>query len=345
MPRSRQQTLTLSPGGQYPFSVTFSPTSIGLKTATLRITSNDPDESVMEIVLTGKGTDSIFTASNTPMVAGVVIQTINLLGLATDLNSLSSIGNNIINGKLSTPNPGYSTLMFKSNSFSLPSWACEGGGTVSISPTWSGPDIPFDLSQIIDLNINITFDSCTQFGFTMNGRMQITFEGPLSEPTKITISTPELTYTNSYTGDDVILNNLTITITGSSMDFTDPLLNGTLTMTGAISGIVGGSPIEVECDNFKIEFDSSLAGTTISISGKIKASCLGDWITITTNNPIFIPTDDYCPTAGEIVAISGGYSVKIVFASDHKITVYYNDTLIETYNNCQEVIGLCCNKS
>jgi hypothetical protein len=55
---------TISPGGQSTFSVTFTPSSIGSKAAVLRITSNDPDESVMEIALSGKGTDSIFTASN-----------------------------------------------------------------------------------------------------------------------------------------------------------------------------------------------------------------------------------------------------------------------------------------
>jgi hypothetical protein len=154
---------------------------------------------------------------------------------------------------------------------------------------------------------------------------------------------PEFTYADTYTGDDVTITNLTITITGFTMDPVDHLLSGTITISGVLSGMLGGSPIDVECDNFKIEFNSSSGGTTIDISGKIKASCLGDWITITTNKSIFIPIGDYCPTAGEIVVTSGGYNVKIMISSDYKITVYYNDTLIETYNNCQEVIGLCCN--
>jgi len=336
---------TISPGGQSTFSVTFTPPSIGSKVAALRITSNDndPDKSVMEIVLSGKGTDSIFTASNAPVVASAVIQTIGLVGLATDLGSLSPLGINMGNNKLSTPNQLYSTLIYSGN-FSLPPVVCEGGGTVTISASWSGPDIPTDPSQIVDLNINMNFSSCAEFGFTMNGRIELVFEGPLSEPTKITISTPELTYANSYTGDHVSINDLTITITDFTMDMMSQLLAGTITITGGISGVIGGNPIDVECDTFKMEFNFSSAGTTLSISGKIKASCLGDWITITTNTPISTPIDSYCPTAGEIIVTSGEYSVTIFIESDYKIKVYYNDNLIQTYNSCSEVMGLCCSE-
>jgi hypothetical protein len=335
---------TVSPGGQSTFSVTFTPSSIGSKAATLRITSNDPDESVMEIALSGKGTDSIITSSNAPVVASAVIQTIGLLGLATDLGSLSPLGINLGNNKVSSPNQLYSALVYNSGNFSLPPVACEGGGTVTISASWSGPDIPTDPSQIIDLNIDMNFNSCTEFGITMNGKMEIVFEGPLSEPTKITISTPELTYANSYTGDHVTINDLTITITDFTMDMMSQLLGGAITITGGISGVIGANPIDVECDNLKMEFNFSSAGTTLSISGKIKASCLGDWITITTNTPIFTPIDSYCPTGGEIVVTSGEYSVTIIIESDYKITVYYNGTLLQTYSSCLEVMGLCCSE-
>jgi hypothetical protein len=343
MTRRRQRTITLNPGGQYPFSVTFSPTSMGLKTATLRITSNDPDESVMEIVLTGKGTDSIFTASNTPMVAGAVVQTVNLLGLITDLSSLSPIGNYTGNIKMSTINPGHSTLPYIKDGISLPTMECEEGGSISLNVTWDGPPIPTDPSQISDLNIKMTFDSCTQFGCTMNGTVRIIFEGPLSDPTKIKISVPELTYTNTNTGDDVTIKDLSITITGFTME-TDHLISGTIEVSGTLSGTVGGSPIDVVCENFKIEFVSSSEGTSITISGKIKPSCLGDWVTITTPTPIFIPMGDECPTAGEIVATSGEYNVRIVISSNYNITVYFNETPIETYTNCREVMDLCCNE-
>jgi hypothetical protein len=343
MTRSRQQTLTLSPGGQYPFSVTFSPTSIGLKTATLRITSNDPDESIMEIALTGNGTDSIFTASNTPMAAGAIVQSFNLLGLITDLTSLSPIGNYTGNIKMSATIPGHSIIPYHKEGIPLPSMECEESGTISLNVTWDGPTLPTDPSQIINLNIKMTFDSCTQFGCSMNGSVQMIFEGPLSDPTKIKISVPELTYTNANSGDDVTLKDLSITITGFTME-ADQLISGTIEVSGTLSGTVGGSSIDVKCENFKIEFVLSSEGTSITISGKIKPSCLGDWITITTPIPIFIPMGDDCPTAGEIVATSGEYNVRIIISSNYNIEVYFNETLIETYTNCREVMGLCCSK-
>ncbi|MBM4339513.1 MAG: choice-of-anchor D domain-containing protein [Deltaproteobacteria bacterium] len=343
MTRSRQQTLTLSPGGQYSFSVTFSPTSIGLKTATLRITSNDPDASITEIALTGKGTDSIFTASNTPMVAGAIVQTFNLLGLITDLNSLSPIGNYPGNIKMSTTTPGHFIIPYHKDAISLPSMECEESGTISLKVTWDGPTLPTDPSQIIDLKIQMTFDSCTQFGCSINGMIQIIFEGPLSDPTKIKISVPELTYSNTNTGEDVTIKDLMITITGFTME-ADHLISGTIEVSGTLSGTSGGSPIDMECEQFKIEFVPSSTGTTITISGRIKPSCLGDWVTITTPTPIFIPMGDACPTAGEIVAISGEYTVRIVISSNYNITVYFNETLIQTYTNCRDVAALCCNK-
>ena len=48
------------PGGSTSHSITmkFSPTSEGMKFATLRITSNDPDESPLDVPLTGTGIDA-----------------------------------------------------------------------------------------------------------------------------------------------------------------------------------------------------------------------------------------------------------------------------------------------
>ncbi|NWG02687.1 MAG: choice-of-anchor D domain-containing protein [Syntrophaceae bacterium] len=336
-----QKGLTISPGSQYQCSVTFSPTSIGVKTATLRITSNDPNESVIEIGLTGNGTDSILTESNAPIAASAAIQTFNLLGLATDLSGLSSIGNFIGSIKKIASNQGYSPHLYRNGSISLP-LTCEEGGSVNLKITWDGPQLPTDPSQIMNLNMDMTFESCMQYGCSINGKVEISFEGPLIAPTKITLLVPELTYVNTYTGDDVTIKNLTITIAGFSMDILDDFLSGTITISGVVSGMVSGSEIDVECDQFKIDFNLSSGGTTIAISGKIKATCLGDWITITSKEPIFIPAGEDCPTAGEIIVTSGGCQVRIVISSDYQINVYFNETLIKTYNNCHEVMGLCC---
>jgi len=46
---------TVKPGKLSTIKVTFKPTSTGSKQATLRITSNDPDTSTIDIPLTGTG--------------------------------------------------------------------------------------------------------------------------------------------------------------------------------------------------------------------------------------------------------------------------------------------------
>jgi hypothetical protein len=51
--------------------------------------------------------------------------------------------------------------------------------------------------------------------------------------------------------------------------------------------------------------------------------------------------DADCPTAGEVIATSGDNSVKMVIASDFKITIYFNNTLVQTYNDCEGIYGLC----
>jgi DNA/RNA endonuclease YhcR with UshA esterase domain len=47
---------TLAPNATHTITVTFTPTSVGSKTATLQLTTNDPDESTFNVGLTGSGT-------------------------------------------------------------------------------------------------------------------------------------------------------------------------------------------------------------------------------------------------------------------------------------------------
>ncbi|MEO5713378.1 MAG: choice-of-anchor D domain-containing protein [Luteolibacter sp.] len=55
----------LDPGSQLKFTVTFKPTSLGGKTAVLKIASNDADESLINITLTGKGVPKSSTSAFT----------------------------------------------------------------------------------------------------------------------------------------------------------------------------------------------------------------------------------------------------------------------------------------
>lgn len=218
---------------------------------------------------------------------------------------------------------------------------CSNGGTITMSgATWTGPDNPTDPSQIVNFNANMTYNSCKEDTVTLNGTMSVAFEGSLSAPTKITISMPNFSYANTETNDNITITSLTMVVTNVTFSG-EELIGGTLILTGAVSGSAGGDPISVECDNYTIVFSSGVTGETLSISGRLKPSCLGGWVTIATNTPIFVPAGADCPTAGEIVITSGGNSVKMIIASDSKITVYYNDAVVQTYNNCEDVDGLC----
>lgn len=135
---------------------------------------------------------------------------------------------------------------------------------------------------------------------------------------------------------------MNLTMTFSNVAFSgNELTSATIAITGAVSGSVSGEPVNIECDDYRMTFSSIASGETVSVSGRIKPSCLGGWVTITTNTPLFIPIGALCPTAGEVVALSGANSVKVVIASDSKITIYFNDSLVTTYNNCKDVDGLC----
>lgn len=219
---------------------------------------------------------------------------------------------------------------------------CSNGGTITVSATWIGPDDPTDPSQIVNFDASMSYNSCKEDTSTLNGSMSVAFEGPLSRPTKITISMPNFSYVDTEANDNITITNLTMVVT--NLTFTEDreeLISGTIILTGSVSGSVDGDPINVECDGYMIVFSSGVTGETLSISGRIKPSCLGSWVTVTTNIPIFVPEEADCPIAGEIIITSGGNSVKVVIASDSKIAIYFNDTLVQTYNDCEEVDGLC----
>jgi len=211
---------------------------------------------------------------------------------------------------------------------------CFDSGTLTISNAkWT--DNPDDPSDLIDLSATITATACKEEPYTWNGSMTIALVGSSYAPTKITtVSTPGFTSIDSETNETFTMTNLTTVIDYFSSD----VLEETITLTGTISGQVDGAPINLECKNFKIDM---IDDETVSLSGDIKPTCLGFFVTVTTNTPIVTVLGDDCPTAGEIVLTSGANKVKIVIAADSKISIYYNDTLVQTYNSCTNITGLC----
>ncbi|MBM4145057.1 MAG: hypothetical protein FJ240_02105 [Nitrospira sp.] len=212
---------------------------------------------------------------------------------------------------------------------------CFDSGTITISNAkWT--DDPEDDFNLINLSATITAANCKEDPYLWNGSMSIALVGSSYEPTKITtVSKPTFTSTNTDINETITMTNLTTVIDLSEFGETEAI-----TLTGTISGQVDGEPINVECKNFKIEF---IDEETVSLSGEIKPTCLGGWVTVNTHKPIFTETGADCPTAGEVILTSGANSVKIVIAADSKIYIYYNNTLVggKPYDSCNDIAGLC----
>lgn len=219
---------------------------------------------------------------------------------------------------------------------------CTNGGTININATWIGPDNPTNFSQMVNLNGSMVFNSCKEGTETFNGEISAVFQGPLDIPTKLTISAINFIYVDTITDDNLSMSNLYLVF--SNITYSDnQLTGGTIELKGNISGIVGGNPGNFAFDNLTFTFNSGLIGVTVSISGKLKASCLSDWVTITTDTPLFFPSFVHtnCPTAGQINITSEGNTVKVIIASDSAISVYFNNSLVQKYGNCNDIEGHC----
>lgn len=303
----------------------------------------------------GGDTGSILKPENAPQAASAVSQAAQFVQFQSVLNmggdvfktsststnspsstSLISIFNNILSISKAQR---YKSELSIAGSMPAETLQCTNGGTITDSATWTGPDEPKDPSEVADFKATMTFSSCKEEDTIMTGTVTIAFSGSLSNPTKFTFSTSTFTVSK--------LPNQVMTLTDFNMDITDlhltndELTKATLTMSGKVSGTINGTPVNVECDNYKVVGETVNNGSKITISGKMKPSCIGGWVTITTNTPVFVPENADCPTDGEVIATSGENSVKMVIASDSKISIYFNNTLVQTYNDCEGVVGLC----
>jgi hypothetical protein len=303
----------------------------------------------------GSGGGASLSSTNAPMAASAVSQAAQFVQFK---GAMDMVGDVLKTSSISTKNPSNTSLISIFNKMlsiskaqthkselhvagSIPSETlqCPDGGTVNVSVTWTGPDEPEDPSQVVDLTATMTFGSCKEEDNIMAGTVTIAFSGSLSNPTKFTFSTSEFTVTD--------LPSDVITLTDFKMDITDihitdyELTKATLTMSGKVSNTKTGKLVNIECDNFKVVGETVSNGEKMTISGRIKPSCIDGWVTISTNTPVFIAEDADCPTAGEVVATSGGNRVKMVIASDSTIRIYFNNTLVQTYNDCEGVDGLC----
>jgi len=219
--------------------------------------------------------------------------------------------------------------------------ACTTSGQLMVSGSWTGPNPPVTASQISNGTFNITAASCAEGGVTMNGSMEITFQGPLSAPTSLTISAPSLTFSDSL--DSLVMSSLTLAVTNiveGASGLTD-LTSATIIMNGSIRGTVSGTSVFLDANNFTIAFSTDVGGDeTLTVSGTVEPSCLSGSITYSTPTAIYVPSGATCPSSGEVLVSSGGNTTEVLF-SNGQAGVYFNGALTNSYASCTSIQGLC----
>jgi chitodextrinase len=199
-------------------------------------------------------------------------------------------------------------------------------------------------SFIIDASATITYDNCSPINnVVLHGTMQIAYEGDIYLPTKVTMSTDNLTYTDTFAGDDLTFTSFSIEI--SDIEWhpaIDIPVAYTLTINGSVSGTVGGVPINTQFQDFQITFSANDEfDETWSLSGNMIPACLGFMVSVVTNTDLFVPIEEICPTAGETVLSQNGNNVTVSFASSKEITVSFNSSPVQTFTDCTEGVDLC----
>jgi len=297
------------------------------------------------------GGGSILSQSNATTTGSVMLQAANLvttakavgdiqvLSVSSTTPPLQSIVEELLSVSKNHAQKGRTGQGLTASGSESGTVTCTNGGSVSVGATWMGPDNPADYSQVVNLNGTVTFNSCTEGSETFNGAATLSVDGPLSAPSKIAVSSSSLSYTNTANNDNLTLSNLTITLAKIVISGND-LKSFTTTISGAVSGTLSGDSLNIECNNFQLAYNSSLGGFTVAISGNIKASCIGDWTSISTTKPLFF-SGAYCPTDGDITATSGASSVRVTIESDTKISIFFNGNLVQTYNSCKDIEGFC----
>lgn len=167
------------------------------------------------------------------------------------------------------------------------------------------------------------------------------FEGPPTDPSMFTISVENFSYADAATGDSFTMPRFSIVAKDFVLDNDGELSSGTMTLDGTASGTVSGNPVDSELDDFKIVLSSGFSGETMSLSGRIRASCLDGWITIATETPVFSPNGADCPTKGKVVITANGNEIEVTVQPDAGIAVSFNGDLVQTYDDCNDVEGLC----
>jgi len=184
------------------------------------------------------------------------------------------------------------------------SYSCSEGGSISSNYT-NGVSI-------------ITYDNCQEVGTTIDGQIQMSYNE----------STGVITYAMSE-----------YSIINEGINYTTPVTtyaisSDTISYTATGEATIDGQNITF--DNYSYSLTRVDNTVNISIDGSIKTTCLGNWITVKTNEVMQLGDND-CPTAGDLEVQGDNSKLRVRFSSDKSVDVYLNDTLVEEYGSCNEL--------
>lgn len=284
---------------------------------------------------------SALTSANSASVGGAVITSGSLLiepsYIGTADIDKKKAGRSFLNSLL---NNAIEMIKNRDNTGRLAAGAkdattnCTGGGTRREASQWSGSDTAPE-----NYTGTITYTNCKEGAETWNGTVGLTYEGPSSAPTKITIVV-NAAYTNTATSTNLTATNATIVY----KDFVytnNEITSGNITLTGNISGTTNGKAIKAGYDGFKMSYTYSGNTTAIQMTGRINPSCINTSITVSTQTTLTLPTATTCYTAGELRITDGTNTATMVFGSNTNVSVSFNNTHLSSYNSCTEIQGLC----
>ena len=184
------------------------------------------------------------------------------------------------------------------------SYSCSEGGSIS--------------SGYADGVSTVTYDNCQEANTTINGQVKMSYNE----------STGVITYTMSV-----------YSISSEGINYTTPVTTYTISSDTISYTATGEATIDgqnVAFDKYKYTLRRVDNKVNISIDGSIKTACLGNWVTVKTNEVMQLSDTD-CPTAGDFEVQGENSKLRVKFSSDKSVDVYLNDALVEEYSNCNEL--------
>lgn len=191
------------------------------------------------------------------------------------------------------------------------SYICSEGGSVS--------------SGYVDGVSTITYDNCQEAGTTINGQIKMSYNE----------STGVITYEmGEYS---IISEGINYTTPATTYTISSDTISYTATGEATIDGQ------SIVFDKYHYTLSRVDNKVNISIEGSVKTACLGNWVTVKTNEVMQLSDND-CPTAGDFEVQGENSKLRVKFGSDKSVDVYLNDSLVEEYGNCNELpdsSGVC----